>query len=320
MTKLLTIASDLGADIDALIAAHPSRPKIVPIAARPWELPAEAEILLTYGSRWKAAPATPPDNWCAALRWIQTGSVGVDAFPTWMLEAPLVTCARGVLSVPIAEFVMAAIMARTKSYVGLVATSPADWRTDPKIVQPLAPGDLEGTRLGIAGFGAIGQEVARRALAFGMEVRALTRSQPVKMPEVEAVQSLAELVVSSDHLALCLPLTPATRGIVDQAVLNAAPPGLHLINVARGALIDDVALLEALDSGQVGFATLDVTQPEPLAADHPFWTHPAVQLTPHASGLTRASNRRLAQKVLANIERYLLGEPLADRVDSLRGY
>ncbi|MGA1860645.1 NAD(P)-dependent oxidoreductase [Azospirillum sp. 11R-A] len=119
---------------------------------------------------------------------------------------------------------------------------------------------------------------------------------------------------------LALPLTAATRGLVGAGLLAQAKAGLHLVNVARGALVDQDALLAAIDSGRIANATLDVTDPEPLPAGHPFYRHPAIRLTPHVSWSAPDFDRRLADRILANLDAYARGEPLRDVVDAATGY
>jgi phosphoglycerate dehydrogenase-like enzyme len=124
----------------------------------------------------------------------------------------------------------------------------------------------------------------------------------------------------SDHLVIAAPLTQETRGIFDAAVFASAKPGLHLINVARGEIIDQAALLAALDSGHVAATTLDVTAPEPLPAGHPFYAHPKVRLTPHSGWTSDENADRLTEKLLGNLDRFLAGKPLLDVVNIERGY
>jgi phosphoglycerate dehydrogenase-like enzyme len=128
------------------------------------------------------------------------------------------------------------------------------------------------------------------------------------------------VVASADHLVLALPATDASRSLIDAALLAHAKPTAHLINVARGSVLDQDALLAALDGGRFGFATLDVTEPEPLPADHPLWTHPLVRLTPHISSNYTLLRGVLFDKVAANLERFVRGEALADIVDPAAGY
>jgi phosphoglycerate dehydrogenase-like enzyme len=128
------------------------------------------------------------------------------------------------------------------------------------------------------------------------------------------------LIAEADHLVLALPLTARTRHILDAAALALAKPTLHVVNVARGGLINDDALLAALDEGRIAAASLDVTEPEPPPAGHPYYSHQKVRLTPHISWADKTSAERLNDKIIANFEHYLRGEPLEDIVDPVRGY
>ena len=137
-------------------------------------------------------------------------------------------------------------------------------------------GSLYGRTLGLVGVGGIGTAVAERALPFGMRMRAFRRRSSVAGPAgVEIVDSITELVASSDHVVIAAPATPATRGLFDDALFAAMKPGAHLVNVARGAIVDQDALRRALDTGRVAMASLDAVEPEPLPAGHWMYQHPA---------------------------------------------
>ncbi len=322
------ILNQLGPLVGERIAAHPSRPAVLAHepGRPPWEVPAGVEVLLTRPLiGWEAAPAAPPPGWGEGLRWIQSASTGMDFYPPWLLdgapqggtprrEASVVTCARGVSAVPIADYVLAAVLAFEKRLDAVRMQGPEDWRRE-------TLGSLSGKRLGLAGFGAIGRAVAERARAFGLTVGAVRRSGWAEPePGVEPFDRLEDLAAASDHLVLALPLTAASRRLVDARLLARAKPGLHLVNVARGALVDQDALLAAIDSGRIAGATLDVTDPEPLPAGHPFYRHPAIRLTPHVSWSAPDFERRLADRILANLDAYARGEPLRDVVDPDTGY
>ena len=171
------------------------------------------------------------------------------------------------------------------------------------------------------GLGAIGTEVARRALALGMRVTA-TRRRPLPSPleGVDLLDTLHAVVASADHLLLALPATSATRSLIDAAVLEPAKPSARIINVPRGSVLDQDALLTALDERRLGFATLDVTEPEPLPAGHPLWTHPRVRLTPYVSSNYAAVRHALFDKVAADLERFNRGKLPSDIVDTVAGY
>lgn len=303
----LVIASSLSDAQNEKLAAHRSRPTIIKITI-PWEPPPEASTLFTYQTQWRTAPQTAPRGWPFNLRWAQVASAGLDTFPPWFFEAPLVTRGRGVQAPAMAEYVIAVIMAREKRLWDVAVSSAAEWKH--RLL-----GAVAGKTIGIAGFGAIGEEIARRAIPLGLRVLALTRSRAIHAPNVAQTSSLSELMASSDHLVLALPLTEETRGAVNSETLSRARPGLHLINIARGAIIDDAALLAALDSGAVAAATLDVTSPEPLPDGHPFYSHPRIRLTPHVSGMSEDHEERLSAWLLRNLDRFMAGENLDGVVD-----
>ncbi|MFT4247055.1 MAG: NAD(P)-dependent oxidoreductase [Pseudomonas sp.] len=255
-----------------------------------------------------------PAGWPWTLQWVQLLSSGIDAYPPWVLQAPQVTSGRGANAEAVAEYALAAIFAAAKQL-------PALWvHDDHWRFTTLAP--VAGATLGIVGFGAIGQALARKAVALGMRVRGLGRpGYPIaEQPGVSPAANLEELLAQADHLVLAAPLTPHTRGLIDRHALAFAKPGLHLVNVARGALVDTPALLEALEHGRIGRATLDVTDPEPLPSGHPLYAHPQVHVSPHTAALSTDGLNRFVDIFVDNFGRYQRGEPLLNRVDPQRGY
>jgi len=172
--------------------------------------------------------------------------------------------------------------------------------------------EIMGSRWLIIGFGAIGQGVAERVRAFGAHVTGVRRSLgPHPLAERIAAQNeLPNLLPDADVVVLCAPLSAATRHIADAAFFGAMKPGSVLVNVGRGALVDEAALLAALDRGAPGHAVLDVFETEPLPDDSPFWTHPRVTLTPHASGITPGMGARNDVLFLDNLARFAAGQPL----------
>jgi phosphoglycerate dehydrogenase-like enzyme len=171
------------------------------------------------------------------------------------------------------------------------------------------------------GLGGIGVAVAQRALPFGMRVLALRRTgRKSPIEGVELAKSLGDLLESSDHLVLALPATPKTRHLIGAAALARIKPGAHLINIARGSLVDQEALREALASERVALASLDVTDPEPLPAGHWLYEHPKVRLSPHVSWSMPGAVSRLLDTFVDNLHRYREGAPLDGRVDLDEGY
>lgn len=282
----------------------------------PWSVANDADVLFVRPTAtWRGSHhLARPVEWPGRLRWVFSASVGVDFYPPWLLDAPLVTCGRGIASDEIADYVIAAIYARAKNLEAVRARALADWKQAPL-------GRVTGSTVGIAGLGAIGAAVARRALALGMRVTAARRRDlPSPVAGVELLPDIGAVVASADHLVLALPGTAGTRNIVDAALLARARPDAHLINVARGSVLDHGALLAALDAGRLGFATLDVTEPEPLPAGHPLWTHDRVRLTPHVASNYTAVRPALYDAIWTNLDRFVRGETPADVVDPVFGY
>ncbi|MET0283121.1 MAG: D-isomer specific 2-hydroxyacid dehydrogenase family protein [Polyangiales bacterium] len=312
----LVIASQLEGEFNERLRAHPSRPTVItPAEETPWEAAAEADIMLIRPTPiWRGnRHIEPPARWPGKLQWVFSASVGIDYYPRWLFDAPTVSCGRGVASEEIAEYVLSAILSHTKDLDSVRARSLADWKHAPL-------GRVRGSTVGIVGLGAIGSEVAKLALAFGANVTGVRRrTLGSAVPGVQLL-SLQEVVATADHLVIAVPSTESTRGLFDAELLRHAKPNLHLINIARGAVIDQSALIEALNAERIGFATLDVTDPEPLPAAHPLWTHPRVRLTPHVSSNYLAVRHVLYDKVSANFDRFLRGEPLHDVVDKAEGY
>jgi len=319
------VVNQIGPFVADALAAFGDRLRLLPGERNdpvPWAVEG-ADILLTAPSaHWRTAPDRAPSSWGGGPTWVQVASVGVDAFPDWLLRDRIVTCGRGAASEAIAEYVLGALLMREKRFDAGRPVDRSVWLAQAAAVKTRPLGGLAGRTLGIAGFGSIGTAIARRACAFGANVRAWRRGAWSRNADIAVTPaaSLVELVAESDMLVLALPLTAETRGIVDAVLLSHARPDLHLVNVARGELVDTPALLEALDARRIGFATLDVTDPEPLPDGHPFWSHPSIRLTPHISwsGPTVADD--LGRRIAENVARFLDGRPLNDIVDPWRGY
>jgi phosphoglycerate dehydrogenase-like enzyme len=249
------------------------------------------------------------------VEWMHVPATGVDAWPRELLTGRTVTCARGASAIPIAEFVMGEILAFEKHL-------PDVWLTEPPERWNVADlGELCGQTLGLVGLGGIGTAVARRALAFDMRVRALRR-RPAReaLAGVELARDLADLLATADHIVIAAPATPATHRLLDAAAFNLVKPGVHIVNIARGSLVDQDALRVALDDGRVAMASLDTVDPEPLPADHWMYGHPKVRLSAHVSWSTPRGFERMVTLFADNLERFLAGQPLHDVVDADEGY
>jgi phosphoglycerate dehydrogenase-like enzyme len=277
-------------------------------------------------------PSAPHDlSRVPALRWLQLRSAGVDhlaADPPWR-HGIVTTNARGVYAIPISEYVTGMV---------LRSRQPTEWATDQAAHQwpedaPLIT-VLRGSTALVVGYGSIGREIARQLAALGVRIVA-AKARPEKraddgyrvpgtgdpdgsIPErIVGLDRLTESARGADILVVTVPLTDASRGLIDREVIAALPPNAWLVNISRGPVIDEPALLEALRAGQVAGAVLDVFAEEPLPADSPWWDAPNTIVTPHASGVTLRYFDRL---VIDNVRRYLAGVPLLNQVDPERGY
>jgi phosphoglycerate dehydrogenase-like enzyme len=272
---------------------------------------ASAEILLT------TAFGTPnlPDLVKGGVRWIHTIGTGVDRFPFHAVGSAILTCSRGGSAIPIAEWVLAVMLAFEKQLPqAWIHAPPARWNWADL-------GTLHGKTLALVGLGGIAERVAQLALPFGMRVRAFRRTAAASpVPGIEIVPDLAELLASADHVVVAAALTPATRHLLGRDAFAALKPGAHLVNIARGGLVDQDALRAALDDGRVALASLDVCEPEPLPAGHWLFTHPRVRLTPHTSWSMPGAIALLVETFVENLHHWIRGEPLIRVVDVSQGY
>ncbi len=250
------------------------------------------------------------------VQWMHLPATGVDAWPRALLEGRTVTCARGASGIPIAEFVLACMLAFEKRL-------PETWLDEPTEQWNVARlGEVKGKTVGIVGLGGIGIEVAKRALAFDMQVRGLRRNPAagIPLPGVELAADLDDLLGSADHVVIAAPATAATAHLIDAAALERMKPGAHLVNVARGTLVDQDALRAALDDGRVAMASLDTVDPEPLPEGHWMYAHPKVRLSAHVSWSSPRSFDRIIDSFVVNLQHYVAGEPLEGVVDVDEGY
>lgn len=252
------------------------------------------------------------------MRWIHTGSAGVDHIltPTFLQANLLLTNSAGVHAASIAEWVLAAILALEKDLPGMLERQSA------RAWQKVERDELTGKRIVILGGGQIATEIAVRLRPFGVGlvcVRRIAKKHP-HFDETFPVSALRVAVRDADWLILTLPLTPATRGIVSGEVLRLLPARCRVVNVSRGEILDQEALLEALREKRIGGAVLDVFTAEPLPADHPLWSMPNVVVWPHTTGASPAVRRREIELFSENLRRFVAGKPLLNVVDPAAGY
>jgi phosphoglycerate dehydrogenase-like enzyme len=237
---------------------------------------------------------------------------GVDHLPTDALEAQgvAVTNAAGVHGPNVAEHVLGSILVFARRlHEGWRRGNRGEWRHYPA-------GELQGSTVTVVGLGAIGEAVVDRLAGFGVETVGV-RYTPEKggpTDEVSGFDGIDAALARTDYLVLACPLTDTTRGLVDADALETLPPEAVVVNVARGPVVDTPALVEALRSERIAGAALDVTDPEPLPADHPLWTLENCLVTPHNAGHTPHYYERLADIVAGNVRRLETGEELENRV------
>lgn len=249
--------------------------------------------------------------------WVSNAGVGVDHLGRWDTSRTTVTNAAGVAADMMAEYVFGGFLHFTLDVPGLQADKGRRHWDALRHVRP-----LKGRTLLIVGLGHTGQAVAALGKAFGMRVVG-TRARPRKMEgvdEVHAASELISLLPRADFVAVSTPLTPETRGLVGKREIAAMKPGAVLADVSRGGVVDQTALVEALNSGHVAGAALDVFETEPLPQGHPMWDMEKVLLSPHCSAVHAAWEEDSFELFLANLDRWMHGKPLMNVVDPARGY
>ncbi|WP_241248103.1 D-2-hydroxyacid dehydrogenase [Nocardioides turkmenicus] len=276
---------------------------------------AEALLLWDYFSE------AVRDAWPSAdsLRWIHVAAAGVDKllFPELVDSDVTVTNARGIFDRAMAEFVLGSILAVAKDiHRSHDLQAARRWhRRETRLIST-------ETAL-VVGTGAIGRETARLLRAAGMDVRGAGRTARSSDPdfgEIIASADLAAHVAWADHVVVTAPLTAETRGLISKDVLAAMKQGSHLVNVGRGQIVDEDALVSALRDGPLEAASLDVFEVEPLPHESPLWTMPGVAVSAHMSGDYEGWREALARQFIDNARRWLNGEPLVNIVDKQRGF
>jgi phosphoglycerate dehydrogenase-like enzyme len=267
------------------------------------------------------------------LSWVHSASAGVERAltPAARERGLIITNARGVFSRPIAEYVLMMILAVSRRLPGLLELQrERTW-------QPLEGVELRDVTVGIVGLGSIGRAVAGLATAFGCRVVAVRRRseadagrtaddgetapfRELTLDRVGGPEALGDVLAESDFVVLAAPLTPETRDLIDEAALARMKSTAWLINIARGALVDDRALLAALRAGTIGGAVLDTFRDEPLPPTSPFYDLPNVIVTPHTSWSSGRVLDRSVELFCDNLRRYAAGEPLLNVVDPAAGY
>jgi len=253
------------------------------------------------------------------LRWHQATNAGVNNIltPQYLAREIILTNGAGLHAIPIAEFVIAYILSYAKNFLKLhELQAQKSWQ------RGFRNEELQDKTLLIIGAGGIGQEIAKRAKAFGLKIFG-SRRNPQPLPNFDKVVGANEwkaLLDQAHYVVIATPLTRETKGLIDAEVFSLMRPDAYLINIARGAIVDEPALIKALEEGKIAGAALDTVFTEPLPPESPLWTQPNIFLTPHSSGHSPKTKERAIALFLDNFTRYYNGQPLRNVVDKTAGY
>jgi phosphoglycerate dehydrogenase-like enzyme len=279
-----------------------------PAQEREWHrLLGQAEVLLDF-PQYEPRPLL---ELAPKLRWVQTTSAGVGPLVQQLgLQDShlLVTTSSGIHAQPLAEFVFAGLLYHTKEIGRLKEEQRAhQWHRFAGI-------ELAGQTMAIIGPGRIGREVARIARAFRMRVIALgrdsnpSRTESLGLDRLYSREHLHLMLAEADCLVVCAPLTPETEDLLGATEFAAIKPGAVFVNIGRGAIVDEDALLRNLREGRIAFAALDVFRGEPLSPESPFWDLPNVLINPHSASTVATENAKIAELFVRNLGHYLVGE------------
>lgn len=297
---------------DGSAAAHPSVLEAV----------SDAEVYMGFGIHPDVITSGP------GIRWVHSGSAGVGSSITPPLRArnPVFTNTAGVHGPPMAETVLGMILHFFRGFdFAVINQRTSAWNTEPFYEADCPIRELSGSTVGIVGYGGIGRELGRRLTALDARVVGLRRTPADAEDGVEMVtgrHGLDRILRESDAVVVTAPDTPETRGMIDADAFARMKRDAILVNVARGAIVDESALADALREGRIRGAALDVFTAEPLPSDSPFWSLDNVLVTPHVSGVTNRFWRREVDLILHNVERWLAGdvEGMRNVVDLDAGY
>jgi phosphoglycerate dehydrogenase-like enzyme len=281
------------------------------------ELLKSADVMFDFD--WDQ-PARMPAR-CPNLRWVQASSAGIGGVvaEAGLAGAPFaITTAAGVHAVPLAEFVVAGVLYLIKNFPRLEVNKRE------RVWERFSGGELSGRSAAIVGLGATGRQVGLTLHHLGVEVAGVSRRTGAETPPgfstVIPVGHLDDALTGVDLLVVSCPLTAETRGLAGRRQLARLRTGAIVTNIGRGPVIDERALLEAIEAGHLGGAVLDVFDQEPLPVDSPFWELPNVLVSPHSASTVANENARLADLFVENLRRFLDGDPLLNRYDPDRGY
>ena len=281
----------------------------------------DAEVIFTISLRSEQLALT------RKLRWIHapTAAVHQFLFPEFVNSDIVLTNSREVHGPVVAEHVIALIFALARKIPqAVLLQQKREWGQEQIWTHGAHPQEIAGATLGLIGVGSIGRRVAQLASAVGMRVVAVreqvSMGKPVGVDEVLPIAALDQLLQQSDYVVVAAPLTSATRGLLNAERFAAMKPSAYLINVGRGAQVDEFALADALRARRIAGAALDVFESEPLPPDSPLWSLDNILITPHTAGLTGKLWHRHYELFSRNLRRYLAHEPLEYIVDKAKGY
>jgi len=281
----------------------------------------DAEVYFGFGIPRDALQAA------TRLRWIHSGAAGARSslFPEMLRSDVVFTNSAGIHAEPLAETALGMMLYFARGFdVCNGGRSSREWRFSRIAAAGTSLAELSGASLGVIGYGGIGRAVGVRAHALGMVVRGLRR-RPGRSPCPEVTdmfgpRDLSQLLAASDYVILALPETPETSGLIGAAEIAGMRRGGVLINLARGGIVEEAALIDALASGRLRGAGLDVFQTEPLPPESPLWEMENVLITPHVGALSSRFWQREIALIVRNVGDYLSGEPMRNVVDKERGY
>jgi phosphoglycerate dehydrogenase-like enzyme len=318
VTLGLTLPSISESELDDIRAAAPpgSTVRVALTMKEAIATAGDAEVILGFipEALFAAAPT---------LRWVHCIASGMDMFlyPAMKESAVVLTGEKGLVGGHLADTGFGLLLALTRQIATAIRLGPEGWNR--REAMRMVEIELEGLTMGVVGFGGTGRAMARRAVAFGMDVIAC---DVVAVPpsdgvtEVWSMDRLDDLLAHSDVVAVGAPLTSETRGLFDDARFAAMKPGALFVNVTRGEIVDGDAIVAALRSGHLGGAALDVAPVEPLPADHPLWTFDNVVMTPHTAGASQLRGPRNIRRFCENLRRAQHGDALLGVVDKELGY
>jgi phosphoglycerate dehydrogenase-like enzyme len=320
-------------NITVVVLANPNEPQLAMLEA----LPPETGIVVGNSPEAFARAAREASiifNWsgsgallrevlgmCPAVRWVHCRAAGLDDLlsPELIASPVPLTNGSGVFSPPLGEFVLGAILYFAKDFRRLIRNQTAG------VWEQFDVAEVSGQTAGIVGYGDIGRAVATRLKAMGMNILALRRTAPSAgadplVSKYYGPEGLAEMIPQCDYVVVTAPLTAETRGMIGAREFAAMKASAVVINVGRGAVIDEAAMIDALTGKRILGAALDVFTSEPLPTGHPFFQLENVLLSPHSTDHTHDWLERAMQFFLTQFERFAKGEPLLNVVDKKRGY